>query len=80
MKNDVDELGRLLALGHDYGPNDAGMTPLMAAAHAGSLEPLRLLPAARCACGCCWRRGRRSGAGHLLAHRGRLINYQILVS
>jgi uncharacterized protein len=45
-RNDVDEVARLLALGHDPGPNAKGLTPLMAAAHAGALEPLRLLLAA----------------------------------
>lgn len=45
-KNDVDEVARLLAEGHGYGPCDNGITPLMAAAHAGALEPLRLLLAA----------------------------------
>lgn len=45
-KNDVDEMAILLAQGHDYGPNAKGITPLMAAAHAGALEPLRLLLAA----------------------------------
>lgn len=45
-KNDVDEVARLLARGHDWGPNSKGVTPLMAAAHAGALEPLRLLLAA----------------------------------
>ncbi len=41
--NDVDEVAKLLAHGYDFGPNAKGITPLMAAAHAGSLEPLRLL-------------------------------------
>jgi len=45
-KNDVDEVARLLAEGHSHGPTDNGITPLMAAAHAGALEPLRLLLAA----------------------------------
>jgi hypothetical protein len=45
-KNDVDDVARLLAEGHGYGPCDNGITPLMAAAHAGALEPLRLLLAA----------------------------------
>jgi hypothetical protein len=45
-KNDVDEVARLLAQGHDCGPNSKGITPLMAASHAGALEPLRLLLAA----------------------------------
>lgn len=45
-KNDVDEVARLLAKGHDPAPNSKGLTPLMAAAHAGALEPLRLLLAA----------------------------------
>lgn len=45
-KNDVDEVARLLAKGLDLGPNAKGLTPLMAAAHAGALEPLRLLLAA----------------------------------
>lgn len=45
-KNDVDEVARLLAQGRDCGPNARGLTPLMAAAHAGALEPLRLLLAA----------------------------------
>lgn len=45
-KNDVDEVALLLSQGHDHGPNAKGITPLMAAAHAGALEPLRLLLAA----------------------------------
>jgi uncharacterized protein len=45
-KNDVDEVASLLAKGHDLAPNAKGLTPLMAAAHAGALEPLRLLLAA----------------------------------
>jgi hypothetical protein len=46
VSNDVDELAILLSQGHDFGPNAKGITPLMAAAHAGALEPLRLLLAA----------------------------------
>jgi hypothetical protein len=45
-KNDVDEVAKLLAQGHGFGPNAKGITPLMAAGHAGALEPLRLLLAA----------------------------------
>lgn len=45
-KNDVDEVATLLAQGYGFGPNAKGITPLMAAAHSGSLEPLRLLLAA----------------------------------
>jgi uncharacterized protein len=45
-KNDVDEVARLLALGADCGANAKGITPLMTAAHAGAVEPLRLLLAA----------------------------------
>jgi hypothetical protein len=45
-RNDVDEVARLLAEGHDHEPNAKGVTPLMGAAHAGALEPLRLLLAA----------------------------------
>lgn len=45
-KNDVNEVARLLAKGHDPAPNSKGLTPLMAASHAGALEPLRLLLAA----------------------------------
>jgi len=44
--DDVDEVATLLAQGHSLGPNAKGITPLMAAAHAGALEPLRLLLAA----------------------------------
>jgi hypothetical protein len=45
-RNDVDAVAKLLADGHDHEPNVKGVTPLMAAAHAGALEPLRLLLAA----------------------------------
>jgi hypothetical protein len=45
-RNDVEEVARLLAEGHDHEPNAKGVTPLMGAAHAGALEPLRLLLAA----------------------------------
>ncbi|MBN1320008.1 MAG: ankyrin repeat domain-containing protein [Thermoleophilia bacterium] len=44
--DNVDEVAILLAQGHGFGPNAKGITPLMAAAHAGALEPLRLLLAA----------------------------------
>ena len=45
-RNDVEEVAKLLADGHDHEPNAKGVTPLMGAAHAGALEPLRLLLAA----------------------------------
>jgi hypothetical protein len=45
-KADVDAVTRLLAEGHDLGPDATGLTPLMAAAYVGALEPLSLLLAA----------------------------------